>query len=52
MDRAAQVAGLLSVKLFGAVGNGSHDDSPAAEAAMNASALCGGCVFFPPTDKS
>eukprot|EP01047_Picozoa_sp_COSAG01_P030144 COSAG01_NODE_2091_length_8453_cov_19.448049_8_plen_441_part_00 len=49
---AAQVAGLLSVKLFGAVGNGTHDDALAVEAAMNASDLCGGCVFFPPTHKS
>eukprot|EP01052_Picozoa_sp_SAG31_P054120 SAG31_NODE_14229_length_819_cov_1.554167_1_plen_236_part_10 len=49
---ASQAAGLLSVKLFGAVGDGTHDDGPAAEAAMNASALCGGCVFFPPTDRS
>lgn len=49
---ASQVAGLLSVKLFGAVGDGSHDDAPAVEAAMNASALCGGCVFFPPTDRT
>ena len=24
-----QAAGLLSVELFGAVGNGSHDDAPA-----------------------
>lgn len=45
---AAQGAGLLSVKLFGAVGDGSHDDAPAARAAMNASDACGGCVFFPP----
>jgi hypothetical protein len=46
---AAQVAGLLSVKFFGAVGNGTFDDSDAVRRAINASQLCGGCVFFPPT---
>ena len=45
---AAQPAGLLSVKLFGAQGNRTHDDAPAVRAAINASALCGGCVYFPP----
>jgi hypothetical protein len=41
--------GMLSVKLFGAVGDGKHDDAPAVRAAMNASAQCGGgCIFFPP----
>jgi len=45
---AVAVAGLLSVKLFGAVGNGSHDDAEAVRRAMNATTLCGGCVFFPP----
>lgn len=49
---AAQEAGLLSVKLFGAVGNGSHDDAPAVRRAMNASELCGGCIFFPPTSAN
>ena len=41
-------AGLLSVKLFGAVGDGLHDDAPAVRTALNVSAGCGGCVFFPP----
>ena len=49
---AAQEAGLLSVKLFGAVGNGTADDAPAVRRAMNASELCGGCVFFPPTSAA
>ena len=49
---AAQGAGLLSVKLFGAVGNGTADDAPAVRRAMNASELCGGCVFFPPTSAA
>ena len=43
-------AGLLSVKLFGAVGDGLHDDAPAVRTALNVSAGCGGCVFFPPGD--
>ena len=46
---AVEEAGLLSVKLFGAAGDGTSDDSVAVEAAMNASDTCGGCVFFPPT---
>ena len=45
---AASEAGLLSVKLFGAVGNGTADDSHALRAAINASKMCGGCVFLPP----
>ena len=47
---AAQQAGLLSVKLFGAFGkgNGTEDDAPAVRRAINASLVCGGCVFFPP----
>eukprot|EP01044_Picomonas_judraskeda_P009823 COSAG03_NODE_1223_length_4527_cov_1.524164_2_plen_260_part_00 len=49
---AVEEAGLLSVKLFGAVGDGKSDDSVAVEAAMNASDTCGGCVFFPPTALS
>ena len=39
---------MLSVKFFGAVGNGTFDDSDAVRRAINASQLCGGCVFFPP----
>jgi hypothetical protein len=46
--QAVQPAGLLSVTLFGAVGNRSFDSAPAVEAAINASVLCGGCVYFPP----
>ena len=38
--------------LFGAVGNGTFDDAPAVRRAMNASEVCGGCVFFPPTSKA
>jgi hypothetical protein len=46
---AQTTTGMLSVKLFGAVGDGKHDDAPAVRAAMNASTLCGGgCIFFPP----
>jgi hypothetical protein len=45
---AVQQAGLLSVKLFGAAGDGSGDDAPAVRLAMNMSSYCGGCVFFPP----
>ena len=45
---AASEAGLLSIKLFGAVGNGTADDSDALRAAINASSMCGGCVFLPP----
>ena len=26
-----------------------HDDAPAVRRAMNASELCGGCVYFPPS---
>ena len=44
---AVEPAGLLSVKLFGAKGDGT-DDAPAVRLAINASAMCGGCVFFPP----
>lgn len=45
---AVAAAGLLSVELFGAVGDRSVDSSPAVRAAINASLDCGGCVFFPP----
>ena len=44
---AVEMAGLLSVKMFGATGNSTHDDAPAVRRAINASLHCGGCVFFP-----
>ena len=47
-SRALEPAGLLSVKLFGARGDGQHDDADAVRRALNASVCCGGCVFFPP----
>ena len=45
---AVETTGLLSVKLFGARGDGVADDSEAFRAALNATRCCGGCVFFPP----
>ena len=48
IDAAVQQAGLLSVKWFGATGDGSGDDAPAVRRAMNMTTYCGGCVFFPP----
>ena len=45
---AVSTAGLLSVRLFGATDDRSVDSAPAVRAAINASAQCGGCVFFPP----
>ena len=36
---AVEPAGLLSVKLFGAVGDRSFDSAPAVRAAINASAM-------------
>ena len=50
LAEAVAQTGLLSVRMFGAIGNGSADDAPAARAAFNMSRLCGGCVFFPPGD--
>ena len=48
--RRIDETGLLSVKLLGAVGDGLTDDSDAVRVAMNVTAGCGGCVFFPPGD--
>lgn len=45
---AVEAAGLMSVKLFGAAGDGVSDDAHAVRAALNATRACGGCVFFPP----
>ena len=38
---------VISVKDFGAVGNGSHDDTSAIQAAINALPSTGGTVFIP-----
>ncbi|MGB8413905.1 MAG: glycosyl hydrolase family 28-related protein [Candidatus Binatus sp.] len=41
--------GWLNVKTdFGAVGDGSHDDTPAIQAAIQALGSTGGTVYFPP----
>lgn len=43
------LAGLFfNVKGFGALGNGSSDDSLAIQAAVSAAAVLGGIVYFPP----
>jgi len=39
---------VVSVKDFGAVGDGVADDTAAIQAAVDAVPLTGGCVFFPP----
>jgi len=41
---------VLNVRDFGATGNGSTDDTVAIQAALNAVALPGAIVFFPPGD--
>ena len=45
---AVAVAGLLSVRLLGAAGDGVHDDLPAIQAAVECVNHVGGVVFFPP----
>lgn len=45
---ATTLAGVLSVKEFGAVGNGSTDDTASVQLAINAASVSGGVVYFPP----
>lgn len=45
---AVQAAGLLSVKLFGASGDGVTDDAEAVQQAIACAFYTGGAVFFPP----
>ena len=45
---AIGVSGLLSVKLLGAAGDGTTDDSDAVQRAIQCVALTGGVVWFPP----
>jgi hypothetical protein len=48
-DALSSFAGLYyNVKSFGAIGNGIADDSTGVQAAVNAAAVAGGTVFFPP----
>jgi polygalacturonase len=51
----ASAAGLTpvtaySVKDYGATGNGSTNDAPAIQAALDAAGVAGGAVYFPPGD--
>eukprot|EP01050_Picozoa_sp_SAG11_P032711 SAG11_NODE_10763_length_807_cov_1.063559_2_plen_154_part_01 len=39
---------LLSVKLLGAIADGSHDDSDAVQRAIQCAAIAGGVIWFPP----
>jgi len=45
-NAAAAAGSTYNVKHYGAVGNGSHDDAPAIQAAINAAAA-GGTVYVP-----
>ncbi|OMC94376.1 NosD domain-containing protein [Paenibacillus odorifer] len=38
----------LNVKMFGAIGNGIHDDTPAIQSCINYAATIGAYVLFPP----
>ena len=48
LHAAVAEAGLLSVKLLGAVGDGVADDSDAVQRAVQCVDFTGGVVFFPP----
>lgn len=48
VDVAAVSAGTFPVSRYGAVGNGTTDDGPAIQAAMDAAAVAGGTVLFDP----
>jgi hypothetical protein len=43
-----KVAGIFNVKEFGATGDGTTDDTDAIQDAIDAAAVAGGVVFFPP----
>ena len=47
-DVAVDESIFFSVKAYGAVGNGVTDDTASIQAAINAAAVSGGTVFFPP----
>lgn len=46
---AARFGEVYNVKDYGAVGNGSTDDTVAIQAALNAVPITGGVVYFPPS---
>jgi hypothetical protein len=48
IDVAGAYVGIFIVTFYGAVGNGSHDDSAAIQDAIDAASVDGGTVYFPP----